>query len=655
MEPEGLSAGRLSRLSRLSLRSLAGLVFGIALAVRLVYLLALAKTPFLEHPGLDSRFYDQWAQRIAGGEWLGREAFFANPLYPYWLGSLYAVFGRHLVLVHLIQHLLGSAGAAILALLGARLWDRRVGLAAGLGAATYAPCVFHEGSLMIESVAPFLATVALALAVRAGERRTLPGALGAGLAHGVFALARPNLTPLASAFWVAFRSAAVDGPRHRSRAALLAATLLAGTVLAILPVTLRNWIVSHTFVPITAHGGEAFYVGNHPGADGYGTQPDFVDSGPVTEHESYRKEASRILGRELTLAESSDYWRRKALAFARAEPGAYLALLARKAYLFTHAYERGDNLSYNFVRSEIPALRFIPFGFGFVFPLAMLGVWVTRKDWALVGIVPLFAAAYALGIILFFVTARYRLSVVPPLLLLSGAAVVWGCDTFRAGRLTLVATGLGAACLIGIAIHWPSRFITPEDLPTIRNNYGLALEESGDLAAAAAQFQQASALAPERPLYPYNLALVERKRGDDAAARAALERAIALDPKFGAAYAELGLVLEKIGDLPAAFTAYERAMALAPELVGPALNAAVLLERAGRPAEAEPLFRRALALSPQSFRENLGLALFLARNGQGCDGLPYFAAAREVAPAESAAQLDSALAMIRAECGGQER
>lgn len=645
MEPEGLS-----RPGRRWVPPAA--VFGVALAVRLPYLFALASTPFLAHPVLDARFYDLWAQRIAAGEWLGREVFFANPLYPYWLGALYALFGRHLFLVHLLQHLLGCASAALLVVIGTRLWDRRVGLLAGLGAALYAPFVFHEGSLMIESLAPFLATAALALAVRTGERRSPQSALGAGLAHGVFVLARPNATPLAAAGWVAHCAR-----RDRSRARpplLLAALVLFGTALAIAPVTLRNWVVSHTFVPITAHGGEAFYVGNHALADGYGTQPDFVDSGPATEHESYRREASRILGRPLTLAESSAYWRGQAVAFARAEPERYLALLARKIYLFCHSYERGDNQSFNFTRAEIPALGWIPLTFGLVLPLSGLGLLVTRRDWSRMGIVPLHALTYAAGVILFFVTARYRLAVVPALLLLAAAAIGWGRDAIRTRRFGPLAAGLGLVLALAIIIHWPSRLVTPEDLPTIRNNYGLVLEESGDLERARAEFQAAMALAPERALYPYNLALVERRRGDEPAARAALEHAIALDPAFADAYAELGRVLELTGDLPAALVAYERAMALAPSLIGPALNAAVLLEQAGRSAEAAPLFQRALALNPAAYRENLGWALYLTRHGRGCEALPYFTAARQVAPATASAQIDSARAVILRTCPGME-
>ena len=617
-------------------------VFLIALGVRLPYLAALARTPFLTHPTLDPRLYDGWAQRIAAGEWLGREVFFANPLYPYWLGVLYAAFGRNLWLVHLLQHVLGSLAAALLAWLGVRLWDRRVGWVAGLGAALYAPFVFHEGTLMIESVAPFLATVALALAVIAGERRTPGASLAAGIAHGVFVLARPNLTPLASAGWVARGG--------RRRALVPAVLVLIGTMLAIAPVTIRNWIVSRTFVPITAHGGEAFYVGNHPGSDGYGTQPNFVDSGPMTEHESYRQEASRILGRELTLAESSDYWRRRALDFIREKPVQYLGLLARKGYLFFHAYEKGDNHSFYAMRETIPYLRWIPLGFGWILPFAVLGCWVSRSAWGRIGIVPLFAASYAVGVILFFVTARYRLPVVPPILLLAASGAVWGWDALRARRTRAVLAAAGAIAAVALLVNFPSRLVVPEDQATLRNNHGLVLEESGDFVGAAREYQRAIALAPERPLYHYNLAIAERRQGLDAPARTHLERAIALDSRHSLALAELGSLLEKSGDIHGAIAAYERAQAAEPGLVGPALNAAVLLEKSGRPAEAEPMFRRAIAANPGAYRENLGLALFLARHERGCEALPYFASAREKAPAGAVARLDSVLKVLDHEC-----
>jgi tetratricopeptide (TPR) repeat protein len=647
VEPEGV----ISR-ARVGLR-LPALVFALALAARIPYLVALARTPFLEHPLLDPRLYDLWAQRLAGGDWLGRDAFYANPLYPYYLGLVYATIGRHLVLVHLIQHLLGSLGAALLAVIGARLFDRRVGLVAGCGAALYAPFVFHEGGLMIEALAPFLGVLALFLIVRAGERRTLPAWLLAGIASGIFVLARPNLTPLAAAVWAFARPAgdpAGDPAGARGRRVL---ALLLGAGLAILPVTARNFALSGRFVLITAHGGETFYVGNHAGSDGYGTQPDWVDTGPATEHESYRRRASAILGREVTLAESSAYWRDQALAFARAEPLAYARLLARKAYLFFHGYEKGDNASYYFMRAEVPYLRLLPLSFGIVVPLAALGLWVTRRDWARMGIVPLFAATYALGVISYFVLARYRLAVVPALLLLAGAGAGWWWDALRARRYAPAGAALAGVVAIAAVTHISTPAVVKDDPATTHNNYGLVLEEAGLLDQAAAQYAAASTLVPGRALYRANLAQVELRRGRTAEARALLAAAVRLEPDFADAHADLGFLAEAEGQFDEALHEYTRAVELDPSLVGPALNAAVLLERAGRITEAEPMYRRALAANPAGYRENVGLALFLVRGGRRCEAIPLLAAARPAAPsATTAARLDSLAADFGRTCAG---
>ncbi len=623
-------------------------VFLLALAVRLPYLIAFARTPFLEHPLLDPRLYDLWAQQIAAGKWLGEEVFYANPLYPYYLGALYATIGRHLASVLVLQHLLGSVAAGLLAVVGARLFDRRTGIVAGLGAALYAPFVFHEGSLMIESLAPFLGVLALFLIVRAGEKRSLPAWLVAGIANGLFVLARPNLTPLAGAAWAFAREH--GSPRRR---AARAAVLLAGTLIAILPVTARNYAVSGRFVLITAHAGEAFYVGNHAGADGYGTQPDWVDSGPATEHESYRRRAGALLGREVTLAESSTYWRRQALEFARTQPLAYARLLARKTYLFFHAYEKGDNASYYFMREEVPYLRLVPISFGIIVPLAALGLWVTRREWARMGIVPLFAGTYALAVVLYFVLARYRLAGVPPLILLAAAGAVWLWDALRARRYARGAAALGAVLLLAAATNVSTAVVVKEDPATTYNNYGLVLEEAGLFAEAAEQYAAAIALVPGRALYRYNLARLERQRGRPGEARALLETAVRLEPEFADAHAELGFIAEAEGRRADALGEYMLAVKLDPSLVGPALNAAVLLEESGSGAEAEVMYRQALAANPDGYRENLGLALFLARSGRQCEALPHFKAARPHAPsAVTAARLDSLATELTRSCRG---
>src|SRR5438128_12098809 len=72
----------------------------------------------------DSHGYDEWAQRIAGGDWIGHEVFYQAPLYPYLLGVIYAIGGRSLLLVRIIQVIIGAASCALLGVAASRLFSR---------------------------------------------------------------------------------------------------------------------------------------------------------------------------------------------------------------------------------------------------------------------------------------------------------------------------------------------------------------------------------------------------------------------------------------------------------------------------------------------------------------------------------------------------
>ena len=129
----------------------------------------------------DSRGYDDWAQRIAAGDWIGHDVFYQAPLYPYFLGVIYAVAGRHLLLVRVIQALIGSASCALLGLAAGQLFSdarlkaravgivadaqpegsRYVGLVAGLMLALYAPAIFFDGLIQKSVLDEFFVCLAL--------------------------------------------------------------------------------------------------------------------------------------------------------------------------------------------------------------------------------------------------------------------------------------------------------------------------------------------------------------------------------------------------------------------------------------------------------------------------------------------------------------
>src|SRR5882672_5967160 len=75
----------------------AAAIFALALAVRLVHVWQIRRAPFFTVLMGDARAYDAWAQRIAQGDWLGHDVFYQAPLYPYFLGTLYTIAGRDLL------------------------------------------------------------------------------------------------------------------------------------------------------------------------------------------------------------------------------------------------------------------------------------------------------------------------------------------------------------------------------------------------------------------------------------------------------------------------------------------------------------------------------------------------------------------------------
>src|SRR6185503_13811268 len=89
-------------------------VFGIALAIRLVHVWAIRRAPFFTLLMGDSHGYDVWAQQIASGDWIGSEVFYQAPLYPYFLGTLYATAGRDLLLSRVLQAVVGACSCALL-------------------------------------------------------------------------------------------------------------------------------------------------------------------------------------------------------------------------------------------------------------------------------------------------------------------------------------------------------------------------------------------------------------------------------------------------------------------------------------------------------------------------------------------------------------
>src|SRR5687768_13354729 len=76
-----------------------GAIFAWAMTVPFAPLWQIETIPLYYNLAGDGRTCDEWAQRIAAGDWLGSGVFYQAPLYPYFLAVLQFVFGHDLWLI----------------------------------------------------------------------------------------------------------------------------------------------------------------------------------------------------------------------------------------------------------------------------------------------------------------------------------------------------------------------------------------------------------------------------------------------------------------------------------------------------------------------------------------------------------------------------
>lgn len=125
---------------------------------------------------------------------------------------------------------------------------------------------------------------------------------------------------------------------------------------------------------------------------------------------------------------------------------------------------------------------------------------------------------------------------------------------------------------------------------------GVVAFEAADFESAERCFEQALALAPERPSVLSNLGVTRVRRGRFAEALTPLDKATRLEPDKVEAWLHLGLARSETGDLPGAVTAFDRALTIAPEIASAWVHRGSALREMGRREEAAGSFEKALAL-----------------------------------------------------------
>jgi hypothetical protein len=366
---------------------------------------------------------------------------------------------------------------------------------------------------LLEPDALLLAAVVALLAAAAPE---VPGAersplARAGLAGAAAALA-VGLRPSALAFAALAPLALLVEPRtERGPRALAAALFAAPVAAAALALALAAERATGSPWTPPMNPGTVFFEGNNPLSDGTSAvYPPSVTallrhSPRVADvaHEHYRAVARAAAGRELPIAEVNRFWRDRALGFLADHPARAARLASAKLARAFHGYRWHD---LQVAREFDQRLRtpFLPVSL--LAALALAGMLFAAPRWRALLLPYALVAAQLVVMVVFYVSARQRLPLVPAWILFAALAL----ERLRAARPGPRAAGLALVALLAFAFALPDDRVrdarhrtagearSDPELAPVR----AALARGEPLAAHLDAYLRAIAAAPWREISP---------------------------------------------------------------------------------------------------------------------------------------------------------
>jgi tetratricopeptide (TPR) repeat protein len=630
--------------------------------------------PDFSSPAVDAGFHDYWARGLVSGDWtppdgysdpkIQTNPYLRPPGYPYFLAFLYFLSGSSYLVSRLFQMCLGLLNCVVAWLIGRYLFGRAVGLIFTAFMSVYWVFIYFEGEFLEPVLLVFLLLLAVVFLFLWLRKFAFYYLLLASLCFGLAALSRPNcLLFLPMMFlwvcWIAHKSLAWRG------VLITALILVLGIAVAIAPVTIRNYIVADDFVLISSNAGINLLIGNCNSAEGEFTMfylPGHGSFGTCYDYHIIVELFEKKIGTPLKHSQVSRHLANIAFRYIKAHPVRTLKLTLKKAALFWGPREISHNKDVKQVRQSSYILRNIPMSFPCVLSLCLVGVLrflfdikqqrsgrnrhlaLTKECRQLSIFIVLFVIIYFLSYLPFFVTALYRVPIIP-FLLLFGAYGLHRIFTFIITK-DFLRTAVWSATAIALYL-----IATVDAFPSlgqagVHQSNGVHYLYDGQWDMAINEFNEALRLKPDYSEAYYNLGFVHLVQNKLEEAIVYFEKALQLKPNYTEAHDNLGSVFLRLGKFDKAIAHHNEALRLNPDGMGSTnlaislnpgyvevyIQISAALARQGNTEKALEYLQHAIRMRPDSSRAYFMLGLVLSERGSLNDAVRYLIAATRLDP-----------------------
>jgi len=212
-------------------------LFFLSLLIRLAYIIPLSP----QNLSLDSYDWMNIAENIAAGNGFGDT--WRPPGYAAFLGIIFFLFGKSIVLIRILNSIFGSLTCVLIYLIGKKIFSIEVGKISAVLLCFYPYLLAYTGDLLSETFFAFLISLSIFSLLILAETPNFKNVVILGIVWGITALIKSTVLPFFffACLWLWFRTKNI-------KIAFFAGLL---TLITISPWTFRNYIYYKHFILVS--------------------------------------------------------------------------------------------------------------------------------------------------------------------------------------------------------------------------------------------------------------------------------------------------------------------------------------------------------------------------------------------------------------------